>query len=262
MKKEMKKLLSYLERLRSNKKNPLSSKRGFTLIELLVVITILGILATGGVATFRSAREKARDGIKQSDLGQLASGIRMRTDQTIGNGIYAPKNMNTCTFDMDMMVFENHIEIKDKHKSRYVYYWNNGLDTDPDDDFFCMAGYAETTGKLICFCSKPTETESCINAENDVVKYIRGDVDTLGDSGFKIGDETYLKAGNCATQESDVLSGDLYYEVISDKDGGIDEDKNCENYDYSKCPPVASDGHCEKVEPVDDNSGSCKKKAT
>jgi len=53
------------------------SKRGFTLIELLVVIAIIAILAAILFPVFARAREAARKSTCQSNLKQLALGIRM-----------------------------------------------------------------------------------------------------------------------------------------------------------------------------------------
>ena len=53
----------------------LLQKKGFTLIELLVVITIIGILATGGVAIYTSQIQKARDTTRINDIEALKSGI-------------------------------------------------------------------------------------------------------------------------------------------------------------------------------------------
>ena len=49
--------------------------KGFTLIELLVVITIIGILATGGVAVYTSQIQKARDTTRINDIEALKSGV-------------------------------------------------------------------------------------------------------------------------------------------------------------------------------------------
>ena len=48
---------------------------GFTLIELIVVISIIGILATIGTATYTTAQQKARDTRRKQDLGALKSAL-------------------------------------------------------------------------------------------------------------------------------------------------------------------------------------------
>lgn len=50
-------------------------RKGFTLVELLVVIAILAILSTLGVANFRTARIKARDLSRKSDLQAVAKSL-------------------------------------------------------------------------------------------------------------------------------------------------------------------------------------------
>ncbi len=52
-----------------------NNSRGFTLIELLVVITIIGILATGGVAVFTTQIQKARDATRIQDQETMKSAI-------------------------------------------------------------------------------------------------------------------------------------------------------------------------------------------
>lgn len=49
-----------------------SLQHGFTLIELLVVVIILGILATIGTFSFRSAKQKSNDAKRKSDLRHIA----------------------------------------------------------------------------------------------------------------------------------------------------------------------------------------------
>jgi general secretion pathway protein G len=57
-------------------------KKGFTLIELLVVISIIGILSSFLLSNFIGARQRARDGLRKSDLRQIQSALELyRSDQ-------------------------------------------------------------------------------------------------------------------------------------------------------------------------------------
>ena len=65
--------------------------RGFTLIELLVVIGIMGILSSFLLANFIGVRQRARDGVRKSDLRQIQSALELyRSDKgsypTSGSG--------------------------------------------------------------------------------------------------------------------------------------------------------------------------------
>jgi len=55
----------------------LSKNRGFTLIELLVVMAILGLLATVGLVSFRTAQMKGRDARRKHDLEQIQKALEM-----------------------------------------------------------------------------------------------------------------------------------------------------------------------------------------
>ena len=79
------------------------NKKGFTLIELLVVIAIIGLLSTLAVVALGSAREKARDSKRLSDLKQVQTALELYyTDnsaypivepiQALGTGNYACLN--------------------------------------------------------------------------------------------------------------------------------------------------------------------------
>ncbi|MDO8592521.1 MAG: type II secretion system protein [bacterium] len=59
----------------------LQGKRGFTLIELLVVISIIGFLTTAAVVMLNSARMKARDARRISDLKQIQTALELFYDQ-------------------------------------------------------------------------------------------------------------------------------------------------------------------------------------
>jgi len=71
----------------------LSSQRGFTLIELLVAISIIGILSSFLLANFVGVRQRARDGVRKSDLRQIQAALELyRSDQAT----YPDDPLPTC----------------------------------------------------------------------------------------------------------------------------------------------------------------------
>ncbi|MGB2580529.1 MAG: type II secretion system protein [Minisyncoccia bacterium] len=53
------------------------NKKGFTLIELLVVIAIIGVLSSVVLSSLNSARQKARDAQRVSNLTQIRTALEM-----------------------------------------------------------------------------------------------------------------------------------------------------------------------------------------
>lgn len=60
----------------------MNRKKGFTLIELLVVISLIGVLTTLVVANLNSARERARDATRKSDLRNIQTALRLYYNDT------------------------------------------------------------------------------------------------------------------------------------------------------------------------------------
>jgi len=62
-------------------KNNISfSKKGFTLVELLVVISVIGLLASVVLVSYRTSTEKTRDSVKMQELKQIQSALRLYYD--------------------------------------------------------------------------------------------------------------------------------------------------------------------------------------
>jgi type II secretion system protein G len=55
----------------------MKKQKGFTLIELLVVIAIIGLLSTLAVVALNSARMKARDAKRVSDVKQMQTALEL-----------------------------------------------------------------------------------------------------------------------------------------------------------------------------------------
>ena len=72
-----------------------NNKKGFTLIELLVVIAIIGLLSTLAVVSLNSARTKARDARRMSDLKQISTAVELFSAQN-SSGTY-PAGSADCS---------------------------------------------------------------------------------------------------------------------------------------------------------------------
>ena len=70
----------------------LTRKKGFTLIELLVVIAIIGMLSSVILASLNTAREKARDARRLSDMKQIQTALEFYYDKF---GVY-PNPVSTA----------------------------------------------------------------------------------------------------------------------------------------------------------------------
>ncbi|MDO8620542.1 MAG: type II secretion system protein [bacterium] len=73
--------------------NPTSFKKGFTLIELLVVIAIIGLLSSIVFASLTSARKKARDARRLSDVATIRTALNLYASDT---GVFPDGNFFTA----------------------------------------------------------------------------------------------------------------------------------------------------------------------
>ena len=73
------------------------NSKGFTLIELLVVIAIIGILSSVVLASLNTARGKARDAKRASDVHQLKVAMEYYYD---ANGFYPSITCDNCGIDV------------------------------------------------------------------------------------------------------------------------------------------------------------------
>jgi len=62
---------------RINERKKTMKRKGFTLIELLVVIAIIGLLSTLSVVSLNSARGKARDAARKSDMNAISTALEL-----------------------------------------------------------------------------------------------------------------------------------------------------------------------------------------
>lgn len=83
-----------------------NTKKGFTLIELLVVIAIIGILSTFAVVSLQSARSRARDAKRISDVRQIMTALELYfsdasqypASTSVSNSLYYGDNIYMAVF--------------------------------------------------------------------------------------------------------------------------------------------------------------------
>lgn len=107
-----------------------SKKNGFTLLELLIVIAIIGVLSTLLMVNFIGIRQRARDGVRKSDISQIRSALEeYRADQ--GNYPTTIANCgNSFTSPDGSIIYMQKIPCDPLGASYYntgsYYYYSNG----------------------------------------------------------------------------------------------------------------------------------------
>jgi len=117
---------------------------GFTLIEMLVVISIIGILATLVAANLNSARSRARDAQRKSDIKNIETALRLYYND---NGSYPNANAlpwggawtSGNTTYMEMLP-------KDPLSPTQDYHYALGASTDNYTLYACLENSSDTNG--------------------------------------------------------------------------------------------------------------------
>ena len=134
---------------------------GFTLIELLVVISIIGILATLVAADLNSARSRARDTERKSDLKNIQTALRLYYNDY---GSYPASNSSgdilgcgtsgtsACTWGSEWAAGPaNKIiympVLPADPSSVQTYFYLQGADTDSYTISACLENASDTSGK-------------------------------------------------------------------------------------------------------------------
>ena len=150
--------------LRIKNSRMLRHSGGFTLVELLVVVAIIGMLAGLVVANVGSARSKARDAARQSDLRTLQTAIELAYASTgmlpglspAGQGAGTTFASNVANINPDQWIpdlvpnYVSHVPLDPKNDGAYFYRYvlGSGVQT----------GAYFLEGRLEASLSKPTLT--------------------------------------------------------------------------------------------------------
>jgi len=150
-------------------------KKGFTLIELLIVISIIGILSSVVVASLNTAREKARDTNRITDIKQLQLALELYYDSS---GSKYPTALSAL-----VPTYIQTMPTDPRSRNQYNYSWdpsstprsyhlgaileNTGsavLSSDADFDSTSYAGGSKFRGNSTN-CATGTGTELCFDVK-------------------------------------------------------------------------------------------------
>jgi len=113
-------------------------QKGFTLIELLVVISIIGILITVGIVSYRKTNQISRDARRKADIEQIRQALETYRSE---NNQY-PQSASWQT-DLTSGDYINNIPSDPKSNSNYVY-------QRPSSTTYNLCAYLETGSGTAC----------------------------------------------------------------------------------------------------------------
>ncbi len=103
--------------------NPILTKRkkGFTLIELLVSATIIIVLTTIGVVSYRSASTKSRNSKRMGDLEAVRQALVLRRSETGCYPDHASDDFDAVVGDLQTDGYLSEGDFEDPGSNSYVY---------------------------------------------------------------------------------------------------------------------------------------------
>ena len=232
----------------------LNNKKGFTLIELLVVIAIIGVLSTLAVVALGSARAKARDSKRMSDLKQIGTALELfyadngsyPVDITPGNGLVSPDGSSVY-----MREIPSNPTPRDDGgcpDTNYVYNSNNGAGIDVATPYTLTSCIGKGVSNLLAGPIVYTTSgfsNGDINAEcgNSVKEF--GEECDDGNNG----DDTDYCLANC---QSATCGDSFVWSHVELCDDGNDDESPCNS---SCTDPDCGDTIVQSGEECDDGDG-------
>lgn len=132
---------SFFRKHTSYHRSPAISRLGFTMIELLVAATIIAVLTTIGVVSFRQASVKARDGKRSADLNQVRAALELyRSAQTTSTYPVTTSFTGMTGTLRTAGYLSDPLPLDPKNVSPYQYTYNGSAAA------FCMCAQLEQTG--------------------------------------------------------------------------------------------------------------------
>jgi type II secretion system protein G len=121
------------------------NKKGFTLIELLVVIAIIGMLSGIVLVSMTTARKKARDARRQSDIRQIQLAMEMCYDASDCNAAEKYLTSASMPTNIDTDSSPCYLCPVPKDPLGYPYGW---IDNTGSDQKYCVYATSEAVANL------------------------------------------------------------------------------------------------------------------